>query len=201
MGRPTCILLLLAMFTIAACEPVYAASVVPALTETFGNEGGLTRDDGGWTNFGISQNGSGMTESQIKALNLESAADWYNRNVWTPLGLDKEPSQIIANQVFEEAVNGGTGTGARQYQTAINLSNESNADIPVDGTIGPGTWAARSKANSIELYCNMIILWGTRYQVLVKQNPAKYQRYFKGWLYRLKGNVIKAVHEYEEARK
>jgi lysozyme family protein len=184
---------------LSSCDVVYAADPSPALKETFGNEGGLTKDDGGWTKYGISQRGSGLSEQQIKALTLSTASTWYLVNVWKPLGLDRCRSQIIANEIFDSAVNEGTGTAARRIQQAINLSNGNKPDIKVDGKLGAGTWAAWAQCDMVEFYVNWIILRGTRYQQLVIHNPAKFQQYFKSWTYRLKNNVKEAVHEYENA--
>ena len=178
----------------------YAADPGPALTETFGNEGGKTVDDGGPTNWGISQRSyPNMTKQQIFDLTLDQAAVIYRRDYWQPLGLDAMPSQIIANEIFDGAVNEGVGTAARRIQTAINLSNGNKSDIKVDGVLGSGTWAAFAQCDLIEFYVNWIILRGTRYQSLVVKDPAKFQQYFKSWTYRLKNNVAKAVHEYEVA--
>lgn len=192
--------LVLAFLLTATCQQAHAAVPSPALQETFGNEGGLTKDDGGWTKYGISQKGSGKTEAQIKALTLESAAAWYLVNVWQPLGLDRVPSQIIANEIFDSAVNEGTGTAARRIQQTINLSNGNKPDIKVTGRLGAITWAAFDECDLIEFYVNWIILRGTRYQALVTKDPAKFQQYFKSWTYRLKNNVALAVKEYQQAR-
>ena len=182
---------------LSSCDVVYAADPSPALKETFGNEGGLTKDDGGWTKYGISQNGSGMTEAQIKALTLSTASHWYLVNVWKPLGLDRCSSQIIANEIFDSAVNEGKGTAALRIQQAINLSNGNKSDIKVNGRLDAGTWAAWAQCDMVEFYVNWIILRGTRYQQLVIDDPAKFHQYFKSWTYRLKNNVREAVHEYE----
>jgi lysozyme family protein len=178
-------------------QPVYAAAPGPALTETFGNEGGLTKDDGGWTKYGISQNGSGMTEQQIKALTLATASTWYLVNVWKRLGLDRCPSQIIANEIFDSAVNEGPGTAARRIQQAINLSNGTKPDIKVDGELGAGTWAAWAQCDMMEFYVNWVGLRIARYQILVEKDPAKFQQYFKSWTYRVARNIRQAVHEYD----
>ncbi len=190
-------LLLIILLVLTVALPVHAALPGPALQETFGNEGGLTKDDGGWTKFGISQNGSGMTEVQIKALTLPAAADWYMVNVWKPLGLDRYESQIIANEIFDSAVNEGVGTAARRIQAVINLSNGNHPDIKVDGHLGPGTHAAWVLCDQSEFYVNWIVLRGARYQMLVTKNPAKFGPYFKSWLYRVKNNVRTAVHQYD----
>lgn len=180
---------------------VYGADAKPALVMMFGNEGGLTKDNGGWTNFGISQNGSGKSEVQIKALTIDTATAWYLVNVWKPLMLDKMPSQIIANEIFDSAVNEGTGTAARRIQQAINLSNGLKSDIKIDGVLGRCTWVAFAQCDQIEFYVNWIILRGYRYQTLATKNPTKFEQYYKTWLYRMKDNVRQAVHEYDAKRR
>lgn len=175
----------------------HAATPEPALAMMFGNEGGLTKDNGGWTKYGISQRGSGLTEQQIKALDLPAATKWYLTNVWRPLGLDRVSSQIVANEIFDSAVNEGNGTAARRIQQAVNLSNSKAMDVPVDGVLGSATMQAWAHCDMIEFYVNWIVLRGVRYQMLVSKNPGLYQQYFKSWTYRLKNNVRQAVHEYD----
>ena len=187
------------MATVTHC---HAAVPGPALQETFGNEGGLTCDDGGWTKYGISNRAyPRMSVAQIKTLTLPQAAAIYERDYWNPLGLGAHmPNQIIANEIFDSAVNEGEGTAARRIQQVINLSDNRKALLKVDGNLGTGTWAALAKCDLVEFYINWIVLRGSRYQKLVAQNPAKYQQYFKSWTYRLKGNVMAAIFEYQQRK-
>jgi lysozyme family protein len=37
----------------------------------------------------------------------------YEELYWTPLGLDTEPSQLVAEKAFDIAVNQGVGTAKR----------------------------------------------------------------------------------------
>lgn len=178
------------------CSMVLAADIKPALVETFGNEGGYTVDSGGPTNFGISQKAyPNLSTEYIKQMKIEEAAAIYERDYWKPLQLDKEPSQIIASEIFDSAVNEGVGTAIRRMQKAINLANYPLEDITIDGVLGPGTWAAKARVNPVEFYVCWIGLRFGRYQQLVEKNPAKFDQYFKSWTFRIKNNVVRAVHE------
>lgn len=189
------------MLAVSSCDVVYAAEVQPALKEMFGNEGGYTVDNGGPTNFGISQKAyPNLTTDHIKNMKIEEAAIIYERDYWKSLQLDKEPSQIIANEIFDSAVNEGVGTAARRIQQAVNLSNYPAKDIPIDGVLGTGTWAAKSKVSAVEFYVCWIGLRFERYKSLATKNPEKYDQYFKGWVMRVKNNVVKAVHEMDAAK-
>jgi lysozyme family protein len=76
---------------------------------------------------------------------LEDAmAAFYLKNFWTPLLLDAVPSQALADEIFEEAVNMGTVPAVRSLQTVLNsLNNYSKRwpDIAPDGKMGPATVA------------------------------------------------------------
>jgi len=196
------VLLAVILFALCSCEAVYAATITDALKETFGNEGGYTVDSGGPTNFGISQKAyPHMSTQEIKDLTIEKAAAIYERDYWNPLGLNKEPSQITANEIFDSAVNEGVGTAARRIQKAINLANYPQADIPIDGVLGPATWAAKAKVNPVEFYVCWIGLRFGRYQLLVEKSPEKFDQYFKSWTFRIKNNVVRAVHELDSLKK
>lgn len=53
----------------------------------------------------------------------ELVSTFYKKNYWDPLKLDAEPDQLIAEQVFDTAVNMGVGTAGKFINEARNEEN------------------------------------------------------------------------------
>jgi lysozyme family protein len=181
----------------------FGAVAKPAVQEAFGAEGGKNcrkddpgnrKKDGTWgcTMYGFSPKVYGDKVPD----NLDDASAMYERDFWRFLHLDGLDSQIIANAIFLAAINQGSPLWAKKIQEAVNLSNDYGEDIAVDGQIGPKTIAAANKCDQVELYVNIIILQGARYQAIVKANP-NMRAWYKEWMYRMRNGVRKAVHEYD----
>lgn len=194
------------LLAVASVLPAYAAEAKIAVEEAFGAEGGKNcrhddpgnrKQDGTWgcTNFGFAPRVYGDKVPD----NLEDAAAMYERDFWKTLHLGELKSQIIANAIFLAAINQGQPTWAKKIQEAINLSNDYGEDIVVDGVIGKKTIEAANYCDQVELYVNIIILQGARYQAIVQKNP-KMRAWYKEWMYRMKNGVRKAVHDYDQAR-
>jgi lysozyme family protein len=122
-----------------------------ALQKTLGLEGGYSNDSddlGGATIWGITEavaKANGYT-GDMRKLPLELAQKIYKKGYWDVCRLDECNSQIIAENVFDCAVNAGPGDAARFLQQALNALNCSDKTgqeiyplIPVDGGIGPIT--------------------------------------------------------------
>jgi lysozyme family protein len=184
-----------------------AANPIEAMKNTFGQEGVLNCDrtdpgnlaaDGtyGCTKFGVSH--KSYPKVNIRNLTPESASAYMNQDFWLPLGLNKVDSQLIADFIFDMAWNQGEGTWARFIQQAINLSNDGKCpDIKVDGKIGPKTIGALNRMDQTEVAMNILVLAGGRYQHIALTNPKMKKMWYKAWMYRMKHNIIKSVHQYE----
>jgi len=183
-----------------------AADIRPALIETFGNEGGkqcLKSDpgnqypDGTWgcTVFGASPR---SYPKLPKDATIDDVAGLYLQDFWNPLHLSEIESQIVANAIFDAAINQGEGTWRRKMQEAlqevVNLSNSTSVDIVVDGSIGPKTIRALNSVDQVDLYVNLIGLQWERYHIIVKKNP-KMKEWYRGWMKRVARTVTKAVHD------
>ena len=77
-----------------------------ALTFTLKWEGGLTRDSGGLTKWGISQNA--YPDLDIANLTPQEAMDIYKRDYWDRIGGDNLPMPYCV-AAFDTAVNCGVG--------------------------------------------------------------------------------------------
>lgn len=117
-------------------------------------EGGYSNnldDPGGETMYGITiavARANGYTGA-MKDMPKEVARKiYFNRYVVEP-GFDKVAtmSPILAAELVDSGVNLGTSWPGKWLQTALNAFNNGGKDwpdIPVDGSIGPGTMKALS---------------------------------------------------------
>lgn len=114
----------------------------------FGDEGGYAndrRDNGGPTNFGITQGtldswrvGQGRASEPVRNITRTEAADIYRARYWAPVKADQLPAGLDY-VVFDGAVNSGPGRSVKWLQQALMQT--------MDGAIGPVTLAAASKAD------------------------------------------------------
>lgn len=197
----------------ALCIPSFAADIQPALTATFGHEGGfqaMRADSGNWTGghvgvgelrgtkYGIAA--ASYPREDIRNLTRERAAFIYKQDFWGVSRCDEWKSQIIANNFFDLAVNMGQGTAARIIQRAANYAGWPRKPIAVDGNIGPGTVQRLNEVDQTLLYVHLIGLAHNRYVQIVDASPGKMQ-FLDTWAARIKANVQRSVHEYEARRK
>lgn len=115
-------------------------------------EGGYSdhpSDTGGKTQFGITEavaRANGYA-GDMRQLPLSTAKSIYKRQYWDLLQLDSIDalSPGIANELFDTAVNMGTGTAGTFLQRALSSMNRRGQDYPdlqADGVVGPMTVAA-----------------------------------------------------------
>lgn len=112
------------------------------------DEGGYSnspRDNGGPTNFGITQGtldswrtGQGRSSEPVRNITRTEAADIYRARYWDTVKGDQLPAGLDY-VVFDGAVNSGPGRSVKWLQQALMLT--------MDGVIGPVTLAAASKAD------------------------------------------------------
>lgn len=206
MKRLLCVLWFMFCFSVASVATAHAANVETALSEVFGNEGGLQcrKDDQG----NIGHDGSfgctkwGVTHRDYPRLDIPTltkadAGNKVYRPMWKRMKLDSVTSNIIATEAFDGATNMGEVFEIKLIQQAVNLANGHKKDLVVDGIAGPAFVKAVNECSGLLLYINMIGLRYDRYRFLATANPKKYQVSFDEWLIRISRNVRKAVHEYE----
>jgi len=201
------------MVLLMVAVPAHAADVEIALINTFGHEGGyqnMRADSGNWTGgkvgkgeqrgtkYGIAA--SSYPKEDIRNLTIQRASIIYRRDFWGALRLDDVKSQIIANEIFDAAVNMGTGYQAKALQHAINRAGWPMPPIAVDGAIGPATIARLNFVDQVALYCHLVGLRYDRYARIVAGDPIK-EQFFRTWVYRIKDNVRAAVLAMESKRR
>lgn len=188
----------------------FAASIEPALIDTFGHEGGLQcdkSDPGNWTGGKIGAGRSGCTKfgiatntypnEDIRNLDLARAGQLYRRDFWNVMRGDRIDSQILAGELFDWGVNQGIRTAIKRTQEACNLAYYPAPPQPVDGSMGPATLACLNGKRQDAVYVNMIGLRYGRYYEIARKNP-RMMPYFRSWTMRIKDNVRDAVHDYDE---
>lgn len=198
-----------ALLATSPINPAHAADCKTALVTIFRNEGGYQcdrNDSGNWTGgkvgkgilkgtkYGIAA--SSYPKVDIKALTLDQAARYYERDYFQPLGLEKVKSQWLANMVFDTAVNCGVGTAAILATRTINVLNGQGEDMPVDPALTSREieWIndfTRTRMFGGEKDKSRRALFGSifkemrsrRYVAIVRHDPTKL-RYLPTWLER-----------------
>lgn len=172
---------------------------------TMNNEGGYAddpNDHGGETWRGIARNFwpswqgwpivDHIKSQAPDSLNQALAANgklqqlvlaFYQTEFWDCISLTALECQQIANQLFDIAVNMGTGTAAKMLQEGINtLTNNS---LTVDEKVGPLTIAAANKLNAEDLYNSINVLRKDRYEQIIANNPSQAE-FRNSWFSRIK---------------
>lgn len=181
------------------------AKLAPALKKVLKHEGGYVNDPddrGGETIFGIARRSNPKWEGwkildQLKleeksTINIERyfKANYmhlvearYKNNYWNKIKGDKIQSQIVAEQVFDMAVNHGPKKAAKDLQ--FLLKTDFWRDIFVDGAIGPKTLEALhqiTRDNFLEIRLNNVLVRErcAFYWEIATKNPSQ-MKYIKGW--------------------
>lgn len=138
--------------------------------------GKITYDTGGTTRFGISEKSNPEAFPQLTECDVETAlqlaGNIYRAKYWCFDGVN---SQIIANKLFDLAVNMGPGTAILLAQKCVGTAQ--------DGKLGPTTLQAINDATAGLLTC-LRASAAQHYRDLAAQNPDKYAKYLKDWLVR-----------------
>lgn len=126
---------------------------------------------------------------------LNSVQEFYYRNFWLESHADKIATldADIAVELFDTAVNCGTGAAARILQQSLNMLNRNGKiyhDIEVDGVIGSDTFSAMrailayDRKSSSNIFKWMNIIQGKRYIEIMVHDPSQ-EEFARGWLKRI----------------
>lgn len=147
-------------------------------------------DSGGETNFGITravamENGYNGAMSVIP---YAKVMEIYKRQYWDKLRCDEIQNQMIAEEMFDTAVNCGPNTAGKFLQRALNVMNKDEkvyGDITVDGGVGPITLrtlgAALAGGYANEIFKLMDGYQTERYSAICEADPKK-EKYICGWV-------------------
>ena len=162
-----------------------------AFKKTVGLEGGYsddTADPGGKTRYGITEataRANGYT-GDIRALPFDTARQIYKHSYWG--NLDACPSQLLAENIFDAAVNHGKGEAGEFLQKALNILNDQGSrwlDLAVDGGIGPVTLGVLKIAISKGFETDVIkvfILYRAKFFLGIAESNETQERFELGWL-------------------
>lgn len=184
------------------------ADFEPAFDGTSGIEGGHVDDPddtGGETYMGISRkwnpnwSGWAIIDAQKNLpnfpANLATAAGLYDKvkafyrsDYWEVLKGDQIPSQAVAEELFDTAVNVSKETAVKFLQDALNALNRNEKiydDMKVDGGIGPITIAALTRyLEDDEDDLLLTVMNGLQlnyYIEVMRRNPVK-EKFARGWI-------------------
>lgn len=151
-------------------------------------------DSGHETNWGITEALARKYNyfGNMKELSRGQAIHIYQQEFWFPLqcGQIAQISPTIAYELFDTAVNQGTGVSARYLQRSLNSLNRRQSDYPdiaVDGVIGAKTleafrsyMARRKLPGELVLFRMLNALQGAFYVDLVERRE-KDETFIFGW--------------------
>jgi len=154
--------------------------------EVLKSEGGYVNDPhdhGGETNLGVTKAawseymGRPIADGEMKALTPGIVKPFYKIRYWDKCKCDSLPTGVDY-MVFDLAVNGGVGRGAKMLQTVVGVN--------ADGAIGPATLAALAalKDDPKVLIGKMSQYKESFYKAIVAAKPDQ-EKFLKGWLNRI----------------
>ncbi len=131
----------------------------------------VSGDSGGVTKYGI--DASSHPGVDVANLTRDQAIAIYWQE-WEKYNIELLPEKIAIAQ-FDVRVNGGQA--AKWLQRALNEVED--ADLVVDGVIGPKTLAAANRCDQDDLILYFIAIRDNRFERLAR-NPAR-RKFLDGW--------------------
>ena len=147
-----------------------------AIEKTLAHEGGYVNDPddkGGETKFGISKRS--YPEIDIAKLTRDEAAAIYKRDYWDEVKGDDIDSQVIAEHLFDTAVNMGVNRAAKMGQRIVGATD--------DGRIGPQSVAAFNECGEIRFDDKYRLAKISRYAWICNKNGDQ-KKFLLGWINR-----------------
>ena len=159
-----------------------------AFNRTMKNEGGyvlheVAGDRGGMTFAGIARkfNSSWSGWQLVDAGDRDSdalknsVASFYFTNYFNACGLKHIKSQVVANVVYDFAVNAGVRTAVRLAQQCVG--------VDADGIVGPATIYALNDFDGDEFIARYSLAKVARYAAIVNRDRSQ-DKFLLGWLNR-----------------
>lgn len=123
---------------------------------------------------------------------------FFRESFWDALGLDHVDLQIVADEIYEQAVNAGHGRAGRNLQRALNLLNVREdlsgkvsrlyPDLVIDGHPGPATAAALaacvSAGRGLHVFAYLNVLQGAHFVEIIEKDPSQKVN-AAGWISRV----------------
>lgn len=155
-----------------------------AIVKTLAKEGGakftdIAGDRGGATKYGISQ--AAYPNVDIRNLTEQQARDIYKRDYWDRVRGDDLTSQLIAENLFDTAVNMGVRTASRLAQSMLNIS-------PADGIIGSASLGVINKQDEKDFIIHFTLVKIGYYANLCNKDRTQ-SKFLLGWVNRALGGA------------
>jgi len=155
-----------------------------AIVKTLAKEGGakftdIAGDNGGATKYGISQ--AAYPKVDIRNLTEQQARDIYKRDYWDRVRGDDITSQMIAENMFDTAVNMGVRTASRLVQTMLEIQ-------PADGIIGSASLGVINKQNEKDFLTHFTLVKIGYYASLCNKDRTQ-SKFLLGWVNRALGGA------------
>jgi lysozyme family protein len=144
-------------------------------------EGGYVNDPsdrGGETKFGISKRS--YPKLDIKNLTIDGAKMLYYRDFWEPQLYEQIDSYMVAEKVFDLAVNVGANKAHVILQRALRAVGN---PVKEDGVFGKITLSAINASDEAALLSAIRSEASGYYRTIVAKNPNQ-SKFINGWLKR-----------------
>lgn len=155
-----------------------------AFNFTVQNEGGYSNhsmDRGGATKYGITEGTlmawrrKEVTIEDVQNLELEEAKLIYKTLYFDALRLEECANDITAILIFDQCVNRGPVTVAREVQFLLG--------VKIDGIVGSKTLAALNSADQLEFQVEFVKICQLSYIEIARKIPEQ-MVFLRGWINR-----------------
>jgi lysozyme family protein len=156
----------------------YSERFKECVDQVLHHEGGYVNDPhdaGGETKYGISKRA--FPHLDIKKLTRNDAILIYWKLYWQPIHGDQIVSNELALQVFDMAVNAGTGAAAKILQAIVGAHQ--------DGAIGPLTLKAVDRYPSIAALIERYKFERAKFYCRIVSSNHSQARFLMGWINRI----------------
>ncbi len=163
--------------------PVQVTRYESAFANLIKEEGGYVNnpnDKGGETKYGISKRS--YPHLDIKNLTLDQAKAIYKKDFWDVIRGDELPSDELACEALEQAVNMGIKTAVSFLQVVCVA--EGSIDMVVDGKMGKQTLQALDGMQPSFILVAIKALAIAHYLKLARETPPM-KVFLKGWIKRV----------------
>lgn len=153
-----------------------------AIIKTLAREGGakftdIPGDRGGATKYGICQ--ASYPNEDIRNLTEQRARELYKRDFWDRVRGDDITSQIVAENIFDTAVNMGVKTAARLAQATLSID-------PADGIIGAASLKIINQQDPELFLAHYTLTKIARYAAICNKDRTQ-SKFLLGWINRALG--------------
>lgn len=161
------------------------ASFNDAIVKTLAKEGGNTytktaNDRGGATKYGISQ--LAYPSLDIRNLTEQQARDIYKSDYWDRICGDDIGSQVVAENIFDTAVNMGVKAATKLAQAVCAMPT-------IDGIFGAKTTTMVNGYKDEDFICHFTLAKIARYTHICIEDKTQ-SKFLLGWITRALGGVV-----------